>query len=72
MKVIYDNDNTINFSKLKVLDVFTVGCEVYMKIKLASYEGRCINCININTGDFYCFELSIPVRKFETELHIVG
>lgn len=72
MKVVYDRESMCKFSEVNVLDVFTVGCETYMRIKLASCDGRSINCININTGDFYYLESTMPVRKFETELHIVG
>lgn len=72
MKVIYDIDKTVNFSKLKALDVFSVGAENYIKLPDLNVEEGYINAINIYTGVYRCVAEDMPVRKFETELHIVG
>lgn len=71
MKVIY-NDKTANFSKLKVLDVFSLGAENFIKIPDINMEEGYINAINIYTGNYCCVADDMPVRKLETELHIVG
>lgn len=72
MKVIYDIDKIVNFSKLKVLDVFSIGAENYIKLPDINVEEGYINAINIYTGVYRCIAEDMPVRKFETELHIVG
>lgn len=72
MKVIYDIGKTVNFSKLKVLDAFSVGAENYIKLPDVNVETGYINAINIYTGVYRCIAENMPVRKFITELHIVG
>ena len=72
MKIIYDNDKTVNFSKLKVLDVFSLGAENFIKLPAINVEKGYINAIKISTGGYRCVAEDMPVRKFETELHIVG
>lgn len=71
MKVIYDIDKTVNFSKLKVLDVFSVGTESYIRLPDINVQEGYINAINIHTGCYRCIAEDMPVRKFETELHIM-
>lgn len=72
MKVIYDNDKMINFSQLKALDVFSFGDEKFIKIPDINVEEGYINAINIRTGNYRCVAEDMPVRKFITELHVVG
>ena len=51
---------------------FSLGTENFIKLPDINVEKGYINAIKISTGGYLCVAEDMPVRKFETELHIVG
>lgn len=71
MKIRYPKANMLSFEDLDVTDVFSVGCETWIKIHPVVYQHCTVNSLNPFTGEYRYTSDDTFVRRFEAELTIV-
>lgn len=71
MEVRYPKADMLSFEDLNITDVFSVGCETWIKIRPVVFQRCTVNSLDPRTGEYRYTANDTLVRRFEAELIIV-